>query len=150
LTANNEGQADLGALRYMYSEVRLSRNVGRIDGTTDIWTYNPLFGFHGAVAVRFLDQNGDVIGITTGDHIWGVDGWAIFPLTSHRSDQMWSEPVDLRIAQNTTQLELVHMTETRQNFRDWLIREKDAICEYWKRVPLVGSLPCPIGPIFDY
>ena len=133
---------DLGWERFMNTDVTVSPTVGRIDGTTRIWTTAPWTGFHGGVYARFHDAGGEIIG-TSAPNVYGVDGKYIPFLASDRT-QGWSESLNSTLLGRIKGVSIVHTTETGANLRSYLIQRRDEICrDYWAKA--FPQLPCPLN-----
>jgi hypothetical protein len=124
--------------RHMETTARLSNN-GLLDGSTRTWTDKALTGFTGAVAVKFLDINGNLIGIS-GVHSYGVDGRRVPGLPSDRTES-WNEQVPKDLQERTAKMEIVHSTNAKE-LSAQLNRAVDITCGAVRKVFNTGSY-CP-------
>lgn len=92
--------------RYMSTNAWLSRESGRIDADTRIWTRQPWVGYTGGVMVLFGDANGEYLG-RTDLHQFGVDGFRI-PFKQWQRLDHWDEAVSRDISRRITRLAIKH------------------------------------------
>jgi hypothetical protein len=137
LVAGPQTDYDLGQGIHMTTSVRVSRDVGRIDGHTRTWTTWWGVGGHGAVGVYLLDANGNVIG--AGDaHRYGVDAKSIFWGRSDRTDD-WTDAVPTEITSRTEAVVISHTSTQVDNFQNILDEAKKKGCAIFQ---LLGK-ECP-------
>ena len=136
LTADHSD--DLGDGRFMATNVRISRNEGRIDGTTRTRTTNFWVGYHGAVAVRYLNTNGDTIGISTAQR-YGVDGLVV-AFNPHDITMSWSDEIPPQVAKRIASVEIIHTVSPKPDLIGILQRIRDTACSVWQ---FFESCPLP-------
>jgi hypothetical protein len=116
---------ELGEHRRMETSITISNN-GRIDGVTRTWTANKWKGFTGAVAVVITDSAGNVLHVTP-PQSYGVDCRRC-PNSSDRTQQ-WSNTVPSNVLNQVGGYAIVHTTNPRNRWRDWLATAKEAATE---------------------
>lgn len=116
---------ELGDHRRMETSVTISNN-GRVDGVTRIWTAKQWSGFTGAVAVVIADSSGNVLYVTE-PHSYGVDCKRC-PGPSDRTQQ-WSDAVPSNVLGQIGGYAIVHTTNPRPKWREWLRDTKEAVTE---------------------
>jgi hypothetical protein len=129
---------------HMETWARVSRNVGLVTGEpTHTWNTWYGVGYHGSVAVMLLDQNGDVIGITS-PQTYGVEAKAWFWNLHDRRD-FWSYQFDPVVTQRATSMRILHTSASRDNFLTDVRIIRDRACVVWGVVR--PNQPCPLGSI---
>jgi hypothetical protein len=113
---------ELGDHRRMETSITISNN-GRIDAVTRIWTAKQFQGFTGAVAVVITDSAGNVLHVTE-PHSYGVDCKRC-PGPSDRTQQ-WADTVPSNILNQVRGYAIIHTTNPRNRWRDWLRDAKEA------------------------
>jgi hypothetical protein len=116
---------ELGDHRRMETSITISNN-GRIDGVTHIWTANNWSGFTGAVAVVITDSAGNVLHVTP-QQSYGVD-CVRCPGPDDRTQQ-WSDTVPSNVLNQVGGYAIVHTTNPRNRWRDWLATAREAATE---------------------
>ncbi len=116
---------ELGDHRRMETSVTISNN-GRVDGVTRIWTDKQLKGFTGAVAVVITDSAGNVLHVTV-PQSYGVDCRRC-PGSSDRTQQ-WSDAVPSNVLGRVGGYAIIHTTNPRDRWRDWLSTAREAATE---------------------
>jgi hypothetical protein len=116
---------ELGDHRRMETSITISNN-GRVDGATRIWTDKQLQGFTGAVAVVITDSAGNVLYVTA-PQSYGVDCRRC-PGPSDRTQQ-WSDAVPSNVLSRVGGYAIVHTTNPRDRWRDWLGTAREAATE---------------------
>ena len=98
------GDMDMGAGHFMGTRAVLYEN-GHIDAVTHTMSVTWLGGFKGGVYILLEDANGNIIGSTSNQHVFGVDGRWI-----GRSDRVdyWAEDIDPDLARRTRKLRVYH------------------------------------------
>jgi hypothetical protein len=113
---------ELGDHRRMETSITISNN-GRIDAVTRIWTAKQFQGFTGAVAVVITDSAGNILHVTE-PHSYGVDCKRC-PGPSDRTQQ-WADTVPSNILNQVRGYAIIHTTNPRNRWRDWLRDAKEA------------------------
>lgn len=116
---------ELGDHRRMETNITISNN-GRIDGVTRIWTAKQWKGFTGSVAVAITDRAGNVLYVTN-PQSWGVDCKRC-PGPSNRT-QGWADTVPANVLSKVGGYAIIHATNPRDRWRDWLSNAKEAVAE---------------------
>jgi hypothetical protein len=119
---------ELGDHRRMETSITISNN-GRIDGVTRIWTAKQWSGFTGAVAVVITDSAGNTLYVTEPRN-YGVDCKRC-PGPSDRTQQ-WADTVPSNVLNQVGGYSIVHTTNPRIRWGDWLRDAKEAAKEVKK------------------